>query len=65
MELAIYERFKSNYGNDFMSTIGYLLAANVVVWAGVCGYLGLLGLQQRRIKQRLTQLELIRDENNE
>jgi CcmD family protein len=48
-----------------MSNIGYLLAANVIVWAGVCGYLGILSLQQKRLKQRLTQLELIRDEHND
>ena len=48
-----------------MSGIGYLLAANIIVWAGVCAYLGIVGLQQKSIKERLTQLELVRDEYGE
>jgi len=35
-----------------------LLAANAVVWLGVCGYIAFLAAQTRRLRLRLHQLEL-------
>ncbi|GAB6035703.1 hypothetical protein JCM15519_02620 [Fundidesulfovibrio butyratiphilus] len=37
----------------------YLLAANVVVWLGICGYVGFLALAQRSLERRLKQLETL------
>ena len=41
-----------------MEAMELLLAANAVVWLGVCGYLGFLAGQTRQIRRRLQQLEL-------
>ncbi len=39
----------------------FLMAGNAVVWIGVCGYLAFLAQKQRRIDQRLAQMELLQD----
>lgn len=39
----------------------FLMAGNAVVWIGVCGYLVFLAQKQRRIDQRLAQMELLQD----
>ena len=41
-----------------MGNMGLLLAANAVVWLGVCGYIAFLAGQTRQIRRRLQQLEL-------
>jgi len=41
-----------------MEATQLLLAANAVVWLGVCGYIVFLAGQTRRIRLRLEQLEL-------
>lgn len=41
-----------------MGTMGLLLAANAVVWLGVCGYIAFLAGQTRQIRRRLQQLEV-------
>jgi CcmD family protein len=45
-----------------MSNIGYLMAANIVVWLGVGGYLLFLAGQKRRLLRRIAQLETRLDE---
>ena len=35
----------------------YLLAANVLVWLGLCGYLAFVASRQKRLERRLKQLE--------
>ena len=45
-----------------MGKESYLLAANVVVWLGVCGYVLFVAGRQRRLERRLKQLEALRDE---
>jgi len=40
----------------------YLLAANVVVWLGLCGYLAFVAARQKRLEQRLKQLETLNDD---
>jgi CcmD family protein len=41
-----------------MEPMELLLAANAVVWLGVCGYIAFLAGQTGRIRRRLRQLEL-------
>ena len=38
----------------------YLLAANVVVWLGLCGYLAFVAVRQKHLERRLKQLEALR-----
>ncbi len=45
-----------------MNNEGYLFAANVAVWLGVCGYLTFLGRVQKRLAKRLAMMETLRDE---
>ncbi|MEF8823292.1 MAG: CcmD family protein [Desulfohalobiaceae bacterium] len=40
-----------------MEATELLLAANAVVWLGVCGYIAFLAGQTRQIRRRLQQLE--------
>lgn len=40
----------------------YLLTANIVVWLGICGYVGFLALEQRNLERRLKQLETLHDD---
>ena len=40
----------------------YLLAANVVVWLGIGGYLIFLAAKQARLEKGLRQMEILRDE---
>jgi CcmD family protein len=48
-----------------MSATAYLFAANAVVWLGVAGYLAFLAMRQRRLDERLNQLELMRNDGND
>ncbi len=43
-----------------MDGTGFLLAANVIIWAGVAGYVAFLALRQSRLETRLKHLELLR-----
>ena len=45
-----------------MGNQGYLLAANVAVWLGLCGYVVFVASRQKRLERRLKQLETLRDE---
>lgn len=45
-----------------MNNEGYLFAANIAVWLGVCGYLLFLGSVQKRLAQRLARMEMLRDD---
>jgi len=45
-----------------MGNEGYLLAANVVIWVGICGYVLFVAGRQRHLERRLKQLEALRDE---
>jgi len=40
----------------------YLLAANVIVWLGICGYVAFLATRQGRLERRLKQLEALQDD---
>lgn len=42
-----------------MDTLTWVILANAAVWAGVGGYLALLGLRQRALAARLAQLEML------
>ena len=42
-----------------MTMNGYLLAANVAVWAGIAGYVAFLAVRARRLEERLKQLEIL------
>lgn len=42
-----------------MTSLSWLLAANIAVWIGLGGYLTCLALTQRRIEQRLRSMELL------
>ncbi len=42
-----------------MDNTGYLLAANVVIWLGICGYLLFLAGRQRQIELRLRRMEAL------
>ncbi len=42
-----------------MNVSAYLFVANAGVLAGLCLYLVFLGRQQKGLKQRLTQLEIL------
>ena len=43
-----------------MSTLAWVILANAAVWAGIGGYLALLGLRQRALAARIAQLEALR-----
>ena len=45
-----------------MSKEQYLLAANVVVWLGLCGYLAFVAARQKHLERRLKQLETLRND---
>ena len=45
-----------------MSGLELLFAANVIVWAGICGYLAFLGSRTRQIRRRMQQLESVHEE---
>lgn len=45
-----------------MGNQGYLLAANVAVWLGLCGYVVFVASRQKQLERRLKQLETLRDE---
>ena len=45
-----------------MGKESYLLAANVVVWLGICGYLAFVAARQNHLERRLKQLEALRDD---
>lgn len=45
-----------------MGKENYLLAANVVVWLGLCGYLALVAARQKHLERRLKQLEALRND---
>jgi CcmD family protein len=45
-----------------MSSLELLFTANIVVWAGICGYILFLGGRTRQIRRRMQQLESVRDE---
>lgn len=40
----------------------YLLAANILVWLGIGCYIALLARNQRRLEQRLRQMEMLRND---
>lgn len=40
----------------------YLLAANVAVWIGLCGYVAFMASRQRNLERRLRQLERLSDD---
>lgn len=40
----------------------YLLAANIVVWLGLCGYLAFVASRQKHLERRLKQLETLNDD---
>lgn len=40
----------------------YLLAANVAIWLGLCGYVLFLAARQKRLENRLKQLETLHDD---
>ncbi len=40
-----------------MDNTGYLLAANVVIWLGIGGYLVFLAGRQKRLEARLRRME--------
>ena len=46
-----------------MSNQGYLLAANVVVWLGLCGYMAFVASRQKRLERRLKQLEALQHDD--
>jgi len=45
-----------------MGKENYLLAANVVVWLGVCGYVVFVAARQKHLERRLKQLETLRND---
>jgi len=45
-----------------MGKEGYLLAANVMVWLGLCGYVIFVATRQKRLERRLKQLEALQDD---
>ncbi|MFP5238263.1 MAG: CcmD family protein [Acidobacteriota bacterium] len=45
-----------------MGKENYLLAANVVVWLGLCGYMAFVASRQKRLERRLKQLETLQDD---
>jgi len=45
-----------------MGKEGYLMAANVVIWLGVCGYVAFVATRQKHLERRLKQLDALRDE---
>uniref|UniRef100_A0A7C4EJ74 CcmD family protein n=1 Tax=Fundidesulfovibrio putealis TaxID=270496 RepID=A0A7C4EJ74_9BACT len=45
-----------------MGKESYLLAANVVVWIGLCGYLAFVATRQKRLERRLKHLETLNDD---
>lgn len=42
-----------------MDNTGYLLAANVVVWLGIAGYLVFLAGRQKALEKRLQRMEVL------
>ena len=46
-----------------MSFENYLLAANVLVWVGIAGYVAVLGGKSAAIERRLRQLEILGGED--
>lgn len=48
-----------------MTATTYLLIANILVWLGICGYVGFLALRQKALAGRLKQLELMNDGQKE
>jgi CcmD family protein len=46
-----------------MSNQGYLLAANIVVWLGLCGYMAFVASCQKRLERRLKQLEALQHDD--
>jgi CcmD family protein len=45
-----------------MNTPAFLLAANIVVWLGIGGYVLFLANSQKRLERRLRQMEMVSDE---
>jgi len=45
-----------------MGNESYLMAANIVIWVGICGYLVFVAGRQKHLERRLKQLEALRDE---
>jgi CcmD family protein len=46
-----------------MGKESYLLAANIMVWLGLCGYVAFVASRQKRLERRLKQLEALQDDN--
>ncbi len=42
-----------------MDNTGYLLAANVVIWLGIAGYLVFLAGRQKSLETRLARMEAL------
>lgn len=42
-----------------MSSLGYVMLASALVWAGVAVYVAFLGLRSAELSRRLTQLEAL------
>ncbi|MFZ5427444.1 MAG: CcmD family protein [Thermodesulfobacteriota bacterium] len=40
----------------------YLLAANIAVWLGLCGYVAFVAARQKNLDRRLKQLETLKDD---
>ncbi|GFK94271.1 hypothetical protein NNJEOMEG_02113 [Fundidesulfovibrio magnetotacticus] len=40
----------------------YLLAANVIVWLGICGFVAFVATRQARLERRLKQLEALHED---
>lgn len=47
-----------------MDNTGYLLAANVVIWLGIGGYLVFLAGRQKQLEQRLRRMEALDGRND-
>ena len=48
-----------------MDPTGFLIAGNAVVWLGFGGYLAFLAMNQKRLGERLTQLERLSSHEDE
>ena len=48
-----------------MNNTGYLLAANVLVWLGVSGFVLFLARTQKRLQTRIAHMERLADDSDQ
>jgi CcmD family protein len=48
-----------------MENSTWLLMANIAIWLGLGGYIGLLAANQKQIEKRIRQMELLADSGTE